>query len=198
MKTRHVLIIVILLFSLINCIASPKSHWGRANIAFEIGVWKPTEIDPYPSKPLTNVKGADPVFGVNFISPIFWGVALQLSTLQWHQHGTESDFESILIRQLMIDIKHPIVSQVRISPYVCYGINLFWSKVNQQLVAEEPAQYNYNGIGANVGTGVDFALLPHIAIAAEYQYIYADLNEKIGLTSNYSGPKLSVKLILSF
>ncbi len=199
MKARHIIIAVMLLCGITKGLAGSKNFWGYGSLALEVGVWKPSAIDPHPSKPFANLEGADPLTGVSVVSPTLWGCAIQLSTLHWQQKITTPEADlSIYLRQIQIDFKHPLVSHSRISPFVTYGVILFWSKQSQNDLSSEQVKFAYEGLGANVATGVDFALSRHFGIAAEYQYIYAEFREKIGLTSHYSGPKLAAKLLIFF
>ncbi|MBN2357666.1 hypothetical protein JXO59_16245 [candidate division KSB1 bacterium] len=197
----HRILIAIALFSIFgNGLAESKKYFTTGSIAFEIGIWKPSNIDHYPSKPFTHVDGAEPMVGVTLTSPSLWGFALQLSALQWKQGNLieQTAFESILMRHFVVDIKHQLISQSRISPYVAYGATLIWSRQNEPVGTQNSAAFEWSGLGANISAGVDFALFRHWGVAAEYQYIYAEFDNKIGLTYNYSGPKLTCKLLLTF
>ncbi len=180
--------------------AEKSSYFARGGLGIEIGVWKPSSLDGNPSKPFKNVKGADPYWGISFVTPSFASFALRVTLIQWQQNltGTSSRLESVTLRHLSLDLKNQIVSQAWISPYACYGLAAIWSREQPTNVEDNKVPLDRAGYGVNVGAGLDVQILKHWAFAIEYQYLYAVFEKKVGLTDNYSGPKVSCKVMYLF
>jgi len=178
--------------------AKEKLYLTHGQAAAELAIWKPSDLDAHPSKPFENVEGGSPQIGLSLTSPTLFGFSLRLGAHRWSQTGLEdrSDLESVDLRQVSLEIKNQLVAQARISPYVAYGVCLFWGR--EDSLNSDADAFERVGRGVNIGAGVDFALMRHWGFAAEYQYVYTDLDEKIGISSDYSGPKVACKLLYIF
>jgi hypothetical protein len=175
-----------------------KLYLTHGQAAAELAIWKPSDLDDHPSKPFENVKGGSPQVGVSLTSPSLLGFSLRVGAHRWSQTGLEDrgDVESVHLQQVSLEIKNQLVAQARISPYVAYGVCFFWGR--EDSLDGDANAFDQIGRGVNIGAGVDFALLRHWGFAAEYQYIYTDLEEKIGISADYSGPKVACKLLYIF
>jgi len=180
--------------------AEKSGYFSAGGLGAELGIWKPSSLDGNPSKPFKNVKGADPYWGISFVTPSFAGFALRVALIQWQQRLTDetAQLESVTLRHLSLDLKNQIVSQARISPYVCYGLAAIWSREKPVDVGDRKVPLDRAGYGVNVGAGLDVQALKHWAFAVEYQYLYAAFEKKVGLTDNYSGPKVSGRVMFLF
>ncbi len=189
-----------LLVNYLSFAADKSNYFAGGSLGGELGVWKPSSLDAHPSKPFKNVKGADPYWGISFVTPSFASFALRVTLIQWQQNltGTSSRLESVTLRHLSLDLKNQIVSQARISPYACYGLAAIWSREQPVDVGDKKVPLDRAGYGVNVGAGLDVQTLKHWAFAIEYQYLYAVFEKKVGLTDNYSGPKVSCKVMYLF
>lgn len=176
-----------------------KRYFENGCLGMEAGIWKPASIDDEPSNPFQNVEGAKAYCGLSFVSPSFAGFSLRATLIQWQQRDEIlHPLESITLRHLTIDLKNQIVAQARLSPYVCYGLAAIWSRERRAGAEDEKAPLDRAGFGGNVGAGIDVQVFKHWGISAEYLYLYAKFEKKVGLTDNYSGPKLSCKLMYLF
>ncbi len=194
------LYLVIILFINNNSIAQNKNYFERGNIGAEYGIWKPSTLDAQQTKPFKNIKGAGPYYGVSVTSPALQSYALRISYNYWKQKGLEerANLNYVSLRHLSIELKNYILTQSRICPYVNYGIAAIWSREVPVGSDKEKIPLDRAGFGINVGAGVNIYLFSKWAIAIEYFYLYARFAEKVGLTDNYSGPKLSFKLNFLF
>lgn len=180
--------------------AQSQNNFTRGNISLEYGVWKPGTLDENPSSPFENVPGAKPYKGASLVTPSLGSFSLLLSYMVWKQDGLESRtaLDYVSLQQLAVGVKNYILTQSRICPYVNYGFAVIWSHEDPVGPNPEKVKLDQAGYGFNVGAGVNVYLISHWAIAAEYSYVYARLDSKVGLTDNYSGPKLSCKLLYLF
>ena len=172
---------------------------SRANFGVEYGTWKPSSLDDFPSQPLKNINGADPYYGITFTTPIFKSHSFRLSMMQWKQDEVEEEgLESVTLRHLSADLKYYVLPEYTISPFASYGVAAIWSREEPLNWANERIPTDRAGWGFNVGAGIDFLLHKHIGLGLEYQYLYAMFSKRVGLTSNYSGPKFSLKFVFIF
>ena len=172
---------------------------SAANVSCEIGLWKPSSIDQYPSKPFKNINGVDMTKGLGVTSPSLYNLAVKLGYFYWkQQYQPESDSrQDVSIRHLSVDVKYMIVNSPRINPFATYGLAFIWGK-EVSLTQSDHSSFSYLATGFNVGAGLDFLLLRHVGIGLEYQYLYANLKKRVGQTDNYSGPKFSLKFLYIF
>ncbi len=187
-----------LLFAIVWVLpATAKSSHSRGGVALLAGNWKPSDLDAQPSKPFARIEGANYFCGLALLTPELGGLALQVSTWQWQQRGLAGrlNADAVKLRHLALDIKHQLISTSIICPYVTYGAGTIYG---QTKAAADYTKLRHLGYAINFGAGVDFLLFQHWGIAGEYQYLYADLKEKTGLTQKYSGPKLTFKLHFFF
>ena len=195
---RHSLYIVLCVLGLAGA-AAASTPANRGSIALQAGVWKPSTLDTEPSKPFKPVEGAGWSVGASLCSPQLGGFALRVSLWQWHQKDV---FPAAPINQvqqihLALDLKYQLLSSTAIRPYVTYGASGVYARELGGSAGDD-APLDYLGYALNVGAGVDFQLMRHWGFAADYQYLYIDLERKIGLTSRYSGPKLTFRLLYLF
>ncbi len=184
----------LLLFAL-TAEAAPRH--SRGGIALLTGNWKPSEIDTHPSAPFTRVNGARYFCGVALLTPEVGGLALQISGWEWHQGALaeRTDVNEVKLRHLAFDIKHQLITATVICPYVTYGSGVVFARTTP---AGASSGFQHRGYAFNVGAGLDFSISRQWGLAAEYQYLYVDLQKKTGLTDKYSGPKVSFKLHFFF
>jgi len=172
---------------------------SRANVGVEYGIWKPSSLDKNTAQPLKNVDGAGPYFGLAFTTPIFKSHSLRFSLMQWRQEQLqEVDLASVTLRHISVDLKYIILPEYTISPYASYGVAAIWSREEPMHVEDARIPLDRAGLGFNLGAGIDFLLHQHVGVGVEYQYIYAVFSKRVGLTSNYSGPKFSAKFYYIF
>jgi len=195
--------ILLLLFIIITPVCLPAQSpdtFTRGNISLEYGIWKPGALDENPTKPFENVPGAKPFKGASLVTPSLGSFSLLCSFMFWKQDGleTKTALEYISLQQLSVGLKNYILTQSRICPYVNYGVAVIWSHEDPIGPNPEKIKLVRAGYGFDVGAGVNIYVISHWAMAAEYSYLYARLDNKVGLTDNYSGPKLAVKLLYLF
>jgi hypothetical protein len=164
--------------------------FSRGGLGLQTGIWKPSSLDSDPTKPFANVKGSGLSWGVVFVTPEWQGFALQITSWNWQQSILDGKNTTSIVH-FSCDIKNMLVSQTHVQPYVTYGAALILGKENSTPLRK-------HGVSINFGAGVDFNLLKHWGVAIEYQYLYAILNRTLGLTDNYSGPKLTIKMLYLF
>lgn len=198
MRHKRVTYIFHLLLFLVS-VSFAEGRLARANLGIEYGIWKPSALDAYPNQPLKSVDGSDPIIGVSFTSPLLKSHALQVSLTQWQQRQLKQiDLESVTLRNLSFDLKYLLLPDYKISPYVSYGIAAIWSREQPSGSTSRDIPLDRAGWGFNLGAGIDFLLGRHLSLGMEYQYSYAVFAKKVGLTDNYSGPKIAAKLAFIF
>jgi len=197
-RNTHILYIIVLTFCIVSYSVT-QERLARANIGVAYGVWKPSALDEYPNQPLKSVDGADPYIGLYFTAPRFSSHAIRISLMQWQQRDlVQVDLESVTLRHLSFDLKYLVLPEYKISPYVSYGIAAIWSREQPNGSKEEDIPLDRAGWGFNLGAGIDFLLGKQIGLGVEYQYSYAVFSKRVGLTDNYSGPKIATKLFYIF
>jgi opacity protein-like surface antigen len=193
----------IYLFVLVNITVAASSTNGKHNsisIGVEAASYKPSILDEKPTSVFEGVPGSSLSYGVFFVSPWVGNYALRVAVLQWFQSDLydKCDVQKIRLRPVAIDLKNRILGGTTLSPYVSYGILFIWAAekpVGAKNFVEEKSQFGY---GASVGAGLDLALISRWSLGVEFQYWYAKLSNTIGLTDDYSGPKISAKLYFMF
>jgi hypothetical protein len=194
MKQKMSSILMLLLAGTLFCQVPEEHHFSDGIIGIQMGIWKPSNLDDYPTRPFKNIAEADYAPGVFAVTPLWNGIGLRLQAFHWQYKPSDQTLEeeSIKIRHVSLDVKHQIVSQTKLSPYATFGMSTVWAHALLDNAKQE-GKYDRIGYGINVGAGVDLKVLKHIGIAIEYQYLYANFNIKIGGTENYSGPHLALK-----
>jgi len=197
---RIFLYLVIILIINSNSIAQNKNYFAHGNIGVEYSIWKPSTLDDHPTKPFEKIKGAGPCYGISVASPAFKSYALRFSYTYWKQNELEhrANLDYVSLRHLSFELKNYILTQSRICPYVSYGIAVIWSREVPIGTNKKKVPLDRAGYGINVGAGTNIYLFSKWGVAIEYFYLYARFTDKVGLTDNYSGPKLSFKLIYLF
>lgn len=193
----------LLLFLLAGSLALPArgaAPVNRGGLALQAGIWKPSSLDDQPSKPFAAVDGSGLSWGGSYFTPQLAGFTLRLSGWQWQQADFAAGLplERIVLRHLALDLKYQLLGAVPIRPYVAYGGALIFAREHSAAPHAGDPAFARLGFALNVGAGVDFILMRHWGFSAEYQYLYADMERNVGLTSHYSGPKLTFKLLFLF
>ena len=169
------------------------------NMSVDYGIWKPSSLDDFSTQPLKNVKGASYYHGLSFMAKLFPTHALRFSIFQWQQKDLkELDLQSVTIRHLSCNLFHIILPESQLSPYVNYGIAAIWSRETPTGANSRKVPLNRAGWGFDVGAGLNWRFHRHFAVSAEYQFLYAMFQDKVGRTDNYSGPKLSARILYIF
>ncbi len=188
---------ILFLFLLPSLVAA--TDLMRPSLSVDYGIWKPTQLDDEPSKPFQNVDGASYYPGGSVSAPFLGDQLLRLSYFQWKQSGLEKiNLEYVHLRHLTLDVKYMMLPEVGICPFVSYGVAGIWSRQQPLNQEDEQAPLDRAGLGFDLGAGIDFKLSNHLALSVEYLFMYAMLSHKVGYTDNYSGPRLSGKLMLLF
>lgn len=171
----------------------------QPSLSVDYGIWKPTQLDEEPSKPFKNVDGASNYIGGSLSVPFLGDQVLRLSYFQWKQTDLDKiALEYVHLRHLTMDVKYMMLPDVGICPFVSYGVAGIWSRQQPLNQEDEQASLDRAGLGFDLGAGIDFRLSNHLALSVEYLFMYAMLSHKVGYTDNYSGPRLSGKLMLLF
>jgi hypothetical protein len=157
--------------------------FAHSSIGLQVGLWKPSSLDQQPSKPFANLKGAGPALGLMLASPEWQGFVLQATAWGWRQSQKDGD---VRLLHLSADLKNLLIGPTLIRPYVTYGAAMIFGKWH------EP-RFSQQGMSINFGAGLEFALGNPCGLALEYQYLYTIFKKNIGLTDNYSGPKMTAK-----
>ncbi|HOT96913.1 MAG TPA: hypothetical protein PLG50_01410 [bacterium] len=192
---RH-MALVLMIAAAVACAASPPF---RGSLSLQSGVWKPSALDLEPSKPLQPVSGSGWSWGGSVCSPEVGGFALRFSGWHWQQEITLMDkADRVELRHLALDLKYQLLEPAAIGPYVSYGAAAVFGRETTRLPTPSDPEWSYRGYTLNIGAGIDLRLLRRWGWAAEYQYLYTNFDKNLGLTSRYSGPMLTFKLLYLF
>ena len=193
------LVRIIVCISLLTAIFSKNLNaldfTATGHISVETGIWKPSSIDKEPTKPFKNVNGAEITKGLYINSPSISNFSLRTGLFQWQQDDKQN-FNAIEIRHLSLDLKYHILNKFAIIPFTTYGASAIWGREEKNAALGN--NFTYRGVGFNVGVGLDILPLKHWGIGVEYQYLYAKFDASLGLSDNYSGPKLTARIIYIF
>ncbi len=199
MTLRHPKTVLTILFLLFAVAASAEESNLSTNISVDYGIWKPSSLDNFPTQPLKNVEGASYYHGLSFMAKLFATHALRFSVFQWQQENLQDiNLQSVTIRHLSCSLFHIILPESRLSPYVNYGVAAIWSRETPTGTNSRQVPLHRAGWGFDVGAGLNWRFHQHFALSAEYQFLYAMFNNKVGRTDNYSGPKLSARILYLF
>ncbi|MBN1562161.1 outer membrane beta-barrel protein [candidate division KSB1 bacterium] len=199
MQGAHSIKLLLLISFALATAAVSQGRLSRAHVGLDYGVWKPSALDAYPNQPIKNIDGAAPYLGFACAAPRYKGHALRVSLMQWQQRDlVDIDLESVTLRHLSFDLKYLLLPDYKISPYVSYGVAAIWSRERPNGAAGEKIPLDRTGWGFNLGAGIDFLLGANVGLGIEYQYSYAVFAKRVGLTDNYSGPKIAMKLFYIF
>lgn len=168
--------------------------YARAGIGFDMGTWKPSKLKEENTSTPLGVPGGLPFYRIYVTTPQLGDWILRLSCGYWGQSDIEnqSDVQSIGLTLLMCELKHRIVPQSRFTPFASYGLTVF-------LGSESPENKHYQwfnpvkevGYGFNVGTGFDCLFFRKWIATVEFCYHFVRFQEPVGLTNDYSGPRIT-------
>ncbi|MDZ7263234.1 MAG: outer membrane beta-barrel protein [candidate division KSB1 bacterium] len=175
-----------------------QPHFG---LGFEIGTWRPTELNADMSLSILKGTAEHPYLGLSVFTSWSSGFSLRPSVGYWRYclESTPSEASRIQIISLLLDLKYSLLSDVRLSPYVSYGMGLFFGQETQPGIALSRFDKGWEaGAGINVGTGFDIHLTSSIFLAMEFRYHYLKFKQALAVTNNYSGPKISLGVFYLF
>lgn len=200
LRPKYLFYLFVLTTVNISISATKNGKSNHLSIGIEVASWKPSILDNKPTAIFDGVPGASPSYGAFFVSPWLANLALRVAVLQWFQSNIQNicDVQKVRLRPLSIDLKNRILGGTRLSPFVSYGILFIWANekpIGAKNFDEEKSQFGY---GASVGAGMDLIISRRWALGVEFQYLYAKLANTIGLTDDYSGPKISAKVYYMF
>ena len=171
----------------------PRSPFDCFSAGIEAGAWKPNDLTSKPVLVPVGVDDATLFTRLIFNTPQVADWNLRLSLGFWGQRGIDDlpGIRSVSIFMLMLDLKERIIPNLRLTPFVSYGVSVFWG-------AEHSENSNLNlfktagevGYGVNVGAGFDFVLTQALVLTTEFSYHYVRFNRVIGYSDDYSGPKV--------
>lgn len=195
-----IFVLVMLLFpQFVSAQSSNKlNHFG---IGFEIGNWSPSNLNnDVTLTPISKTKN-HPYIGVILMKPWRYDLTLRSSFGYWKYNGTTNsmDDKKMEIVTLLVDLKYALLSDVRVLPYVSYGIGWFLGTESApQDALLEFDKKSEMGLGFNVGTGFDFKMYREFYLTMEFRYLYVKFNKAIAFTDTYSGPRISIGMNVLF
>lgn len=150
--------------------------------------------------PISNVRN-HPYVGFILAKPLSIDLALRANIGYWKYIGTKSftDERKLEIMTFLLDLKYALLSDVRLMPYVSYGIGWFLGSES----APEDALLEFDsrsemGLGFNVGTGFDLNVYKKLFVTIDFRYLYVKFNKTIAFTDLYSGPRISAGFNVNF
>lgn len=182
-------------------IAQGPKHFGRISIGIEAGTWIPNKLSNRTTMSSLKVPGAKPFLGVFLLSPALKDWTLRGGIGYWNRRSPKNDtgVESVTIIHFMLDLKQIIIPQSRLTPFVCYGLTFYTGSENEtSFMRALFYKKKEAGYGINVGAGFDFLITKHWIIGLEFCYHYVKFNHVVGMTDDYSGPKIAANLYYSF
>lgn len=198
------LIIFILIFILTftpESMSKESKYFGHMAFGFEIGSFKPNSLKADKSALPFGVEGASPFLIIFITSPELGDWTLRGSCGYWAQAKIQNkeNLQSVNLVMFMLDLKERILSDSRLTPFVSYGISFSIGSESPQNEKFRRLTSDYEtGYGVNVGAGFDFAFYKRWALTMEFCYHYVVFNRSVGLTDDYSGPKINAGFFYSF
>lgn len=190
------LTLVLFLSSLTPGIAQQYGFSDKVGIGFIISRWQPQNLQTKTTIPVFgNIPNTRPYLGI-FLSS-HWGnsLALMSSVGIWTQKET-GDFTDVAIIPIKMGLKHQLVPENRLSPFVSYGFGVYFGMEDKESTLSY--RETYVGYGFEGGAGFDLFLTKRWGTALEFQYQYVRFGQKVGSTDDYSGPKASLRLYYLF
>lgn len=181
--------------------AKDSKYFGKTALGLEIGTLKPNSLKADKSALPFGVEGASP-FVIAFItSPQLGDWTLRASFGYWAQANIQhhEQLHSANLVMFMLDLKERILSESRLTPFVSYGVSFSLgseSAVNKKF-RKLTSDYE-TGYGVNVGAGFDLYIYKNWALTMEFCYHYIVFNRTVGLTDDYSGPKINAGFFYTF
>ena len=189
-----VLILSCLLFTELS-LSQTQSPAAMFGVGAEIGIWRPNDLSDDITLSFVKRTKDHPYLGLVILKPWRYGLTFRASPGYWKYCDDDipDETKAIEILSLLVDVKYNLLSDVRLLPYVSYGIGWFLGREKK----EDEYHFQFTeasdvGIGVNVGTGFDFKLASKIYAALEFRYHYIKFNKVIVFTNNYSGAKISL------
>lgn len=196
-RTRVFVLALILSCLLFTAISSSQtqSPAAKLGVGAEIGIWRPNDLSDDITLSFVKRTKDHPYLGFLILKPWRYGLTFRASPGYWKYSDDDipDATKTIEILSLLVDVKYGLLSDVRLLPYVSYGIGWFLGREKK----DEDSHFKFTeasdvGIGVNVGTGFDFKLASKIYAALEFRYHYIKFNKVIAFTNNYSGAKISL------
>ncbi|MDZ7261717.1 MAG: hypothetical protein ONB05_06395, partial [candidate division KSB1 bacterium] len=181
--------------------AQESNFFGRTSIGLELGSWKPNTLTDEATVSPFGVPSATPFLGLFILSPAIQSWIFRATFGFWAQNNIKSlaPIQSVTIYTFMLDLKNPLLPQSRLSPFVSYGATVYLGSENEsQSSKAKLSKEKQTGYGANVGAGFEIMLGRHWVIGMEFCYHYALFRQVLGLTKDYSGPKITLAVYYSF
>ena len=194
------LMILILLFTEEGW-SQETNPFGKVSLGIEVGSWKPNNLSTDASVSPFGLEGASPYVGIFVLSPWLSSFTFRATLGFWSQGkiAALADIESVTLLPVMLDLKYQLAAPSRLSPYVSYGVAAYFGSENKvKGLQAELRRHTEMGLGVNFGAGIDLLLARHWGLGAEFRYHYAKFSKKLGLTDDYSGPKLSAGVYYLF
>ncbi|MCU0644229.1 MAG: porin family protein [bacterium] len=174
---------------------------SQLGLGAEIGIWRPNDLSDNVTLSFVTRTKDHPYLGFVLMKPMRYGLTLRGSPGYWKycDDSIPEETKTIEILSFLVDLKYALLSDVRLLPYVSYGIGWFLGREKK----EDDSHFKFSeasqaGIGVNVGTGFDFKLASKIFAALEFRYHYIKFNKVVAFTNNYSGAKVSLAFYYLF
>jgi len=121
-RIYFICLVLTLLMSRTFVFGQEKNYFARPGIGLSIGSWSPINLDIAKAVDLASTK-TSPFSSIFFITPFSGGSALRLGLGFWRQFNVEDEpgVNSVVVLPLSVDLKHQMIPQARLSPYVSYG-----------------------------------------------------------------------------
>ena len=170
----------------------------RWAINIELGSWQPHSLNDEPRFDTFGAAGATPFLGMGLSIPTVKDLTMKLSVGFWALRDLEEEINihTLVIHPLTLDFKYWLVPDTRLSAYVSYGGGMYWGAENETLPLGEKLHQAQHGWGINMGAGFDVAFSACMGIGMSFQYHYVIFRDSLGGVKDFSGPKISIGLII--
>lgn len=201
-SAKYLLILTSLFLSIVPAtFAQSNALQPRLGLGFEIGTWRPTELNTDMSLSILKGTAEHPYIGLSFFTSWNSGLTLRPSLGYWRYclEPSASEKSRIEIISLLLDLKYSLLSDVRLAPYVSYGMGLFFGQDSRpaETLLHSKAAWEA-GAGINIGTGFDIIATSRLFLAMEFRYHYLKFKRTLAVTNNFSGPKISLGIFYLF
>jgi hypothetical protein len=168
------------------------------SLSIEVGNWQPHSLNDEPRFDTFGAAGATPYSGLGLSIPLFKALSLKWNVGFWSLHDLNEvmNIHTLVLHPVTIDFKYWLVPADRLMAYVSYGGGVFWGVENETLPFGEKLQSAQSGWGLNLGAGFEFACSKRLGLGMSFQYHYVIFKHPLGGVEDFSGPKISLGLLI--
>ncbi|MBN1154933.1 outer membrane beta-barrel protein [candidate division KSB1 bacterium] len=183
--------------------AQPVNYFDKVSVGIELGNWVPNNISRLNTSSALKIQKEAIYTALSLQIPINSNLIFRFTGGYFYYEGlddTGSEYcnRAITITPILVDIKYLLLNDMKITPYVSYGISTNFGFEDTDHFSFLTDKYDHFSVGINLGTGFDFLITRHLSVGLEFRYHYLEFPENFIFTNNYSGTKINIALCYLF